>query len=166
MLLYFAVAVWLRFGMGLTWTGKGVGLGALAFHLHHLHPGIWFGLKGGWLFVALALLSVYLRRQFLRLLVFLIPLGGVLLGGFVNGDLVRTTAYLLPAVFVSLHVLKDHKTDRTLAWYALSAFVISAITGTYNLWCNEITWFMPLPVQLLDWGINNYHAQLKAITAP
>lgn len=162
-LLYFIVRLWMHFGMGMGSTIKGVGPGSFAEHVKHWHAGVWFALEGGWLFVVLATASLYLRKQFMRLVIFLVPITGMLLGGFMNGDLVRTTAYLLPAVFVSLQVLREHETVRPLSIFAVFAFLASVIGGNYNVFRDEITWFMPLPVYILNLEINAFVLWAKTL---
>jgi hypothetical protein len=161
-LLYFLTRLWLQYGVGMKTTLKGVGPGSFAAHVPHWHAGIWFGLEGGWLFVTLAILSLFIRKQYGRLGLFLIPITGLLLGSFMNGDLLRSTAYLFPAIFVALKILREHETDRTLVLYAVAAFFASVIAGNYNIYLNEITWFMPLPIYLFSKGCTAFVLWLKA----
>lgn len=149
-ILYFVGRLWLRFGVGMMSTLKGVGPGSFAGNVPHWHAGFWFALEGGWLFFLLALLSLLIRKQYVRLVLFLIPTFGLLAGSFMNGDVLRSTAYLFPALFVSLKILREHETDRTLVFYSLIALFASMIAGNYNVYLGKITWLMPVPVYLFD----------------
>jgi hypothetical protein len=147
-LLYIIARLLLQYVVGMKSTFKGVGPGSFASHVPHWHAGVWFALEGGWLLVVLAMVSLCLRKQYLRLFLLVVPLTGILLGSFINGDLVRSTAYLFPAIFVALQILREHETDRTLILYAVFAFFASVVAGNYNVFIGQITWFMPLPVYL------------------
>ena len=148
--LYFIARLWLQYGVGMNSTLKGVGPGSFAGNVGYWHAGLWFALEGGWLFVILALLSLLVRKQYVRLVLFLIPTFGLLAGSFMNGDVLRSTAYLFPALFLSLQILREHETDRTLVLYTLVALFASVIAGNYNIYVGKITWFMPVPVYLFN----------------
>jgi len=150
--LYFVARLWLQYATGMMSTFKGVGPAIFAGHIRFWHAGFWFALEGGWLFVSFAVLSLLLRKQYLRLAVFLIPISGLLVGGLMDGDILRSTAYIFPAIFVALKILSEHESHQALTLYAIAAFFISVIGGNYNILIDEITWLMPLPLYLFSKG--------------
>ena len=49
---------------------------------------------------------------------------------------------------MAIQILREHETERTLTHYSVAAFLVSLIAGNYNIFLNEITWFMPVPIYL------------------
>ncbi|HMJ90490.1 MAG TPA: hypothetical protein VK530_11780 [Candidatus Acidoferrum sp.] len=129
---------------------KGVGPGTFVHHIEHWHPGIWFALEGGWLLAGLAVLLVWQERRRLRAFLFIATLIAMFAFCFANGDLVRTTSYALPLAFTTLWAVAGNDHLRITRKYCFFAFFISAIGGNYNVYLNEITWFLPLPVALIN----------------
>lgn len=137
------------------WTGlpspiKGVGPGNFVRHIRFWHAGIWFALAGGWLLFALAVVVAHQQGRKMRLLLlftFLLMMFGAC---FANGDIMRTTGYAFPLAFVSLAVVAPNEAENRIRLYCFLAFCISAIGGAYNIFLDEITWFEPLPIALLD----------------
>ena len=162
MFFYVLVRIWLHFEMGLKTSFKGFGPGTFANHIPHWHAGLFFALEGGWLLVFFALVSLCLRKQYLRLLTFLVPLLGILFGSFLDGDLLRSTMFAFPAIFVALQILREHETDLSLTYYAVIAFFTSVLAGNYNIYLDEITWFMPLPVYLFHISFTSLVLWIKA----
>ena len=64
---------------------------------------------------------------------------------------------------MSLQVLREHEAIRPLSIYAVFAFLISVVGGNYNVFQDEITWFMPLPVYLLNADIGMLVFWAKAL---
>jgi hypothetical protein len=132
---------------GLTSPTAGTGIANLLANLPYYHAGTWLALKGGWVLVVVAGISLWQRRQFGILAVFIFTASLSLGGGFCVEDIVRSTAYVFPALLVALLIISQNETTRWLRTYCLAAFVISAVAGNYNIWRSEITWFQPIAVK-------------------
>jgi hypothetical protein len=148
MCLYALVRIGLQIFLGMKSSWKGFGPGVFSAHIRHWHIGTFFALEGGWLLVFFAVVSLCLRKQYLRLAIFLFPVLGILMGSFLDGDLTRSTTFEFAAIFVALQILREHETDRTLTYYAVAAFFVSVIAGNYNIYLDQISWFMPVPIDL------------------
>ena len=134
---------------GLTAPYQGLGLDHLLGNLDFWHPGIWLALKGGWLLVGVAVLSLGQRRQWVSLAALVTMTLMTLAGAFLVEDVVRSTAYVFPAFLTALMVVAAHEKINWLRLYCLAAFVISIAAGNYNVWRGQITWFKPLAASAL-----------------
>ncbi len=129
-------------------TGR-VGLAVLVDNFPFWHAGIWLALKGGWLLVGLAFYCLWQRREFVPVIAFAGTILPVMVSGFMVYDVLRSTSYVLPALLVALVIIKDHEKTSLLRLYCLAAFLISAVTGNYNVWLGQVTWFRPLAAKFL-----------------
>jgi disulfide bond formation protein DsbB len=66
------------------------------------------------------------------------------------GDLLRSTSYVYPVVLIALAIICKNEGREMIRRYCLFAFIISAIAGSYNVFLGQITWFMPLPVMIIN----------------
>jgi hypothetical protein len=144
---------------GLTSSQEGLTFEYFLFNFDFWHPGIWLALKGGWLLVGIALLSLCQRRQWLPLAAFASMTLLTLAGGLLVEDVMRSIAYVFPAFLIALMIVAAHEKIRWLRFYCLAAFLISLAAGNYNVWCGQITWFKPLAASAL-------HSLLHAIIKP
>lgn len=150
MFAYWFVRLVLIYGFGLHSTRKGIGPGTFVSHVPFWHPGTWFALKGGWWLVFLAALVLWQHRQRARICLLLLVTAVVVGFGFMVGDLLRSTAYVYPVVFIALAIICQNEGKEMIRQYCLLAFIISAVAGSYNIFLGEITWFMPLPVMVIN----------------
>jgi hypothetical protein len=138
---------------GLSQVTGGNGPGNWVVNCSYLHAAIWFSLEGGWLFYLLAVGALFLRRQFWEgtTLVFasLCFLGFALM----IGDVLRSTIYIFPLLFICLNVVRQNETLPVFRIYCLLAFLISALGGNYNVYLGKITWFQPLLIHWLQTGL-------------
>jgi hypothetical protein len=115
-----------------------------------LHPAIWFSLEGGWLFFALAVFALWTRRDFGAGTVLMLASLCFLGFGLMIGDVMRSTIYIFPLLFICLDVVKRNESLSMLRNYCLAAFLISALGGNYNVYLGKITWFQPLLIHWLQ----------------
>jgi len=126
---------------GLVSVMDGVGLRTVALNARYWHEGVWFALGGGWLLVGLCMLSLWQEGQKLELGMFACAVAAPILVGFMVLDIVRSTAYALPAVLVALTVLRRHETTARLRAFCLAAFVLSVVAGDFGIFRNP--WHSP-----------------------
>jgi len=140
-------------GLSSPTTGNGPGK-LVNVNFHYLHAAIWFALEGGWLFYGLAVGVLFVRRQFWSfaslVLVSLCFLGFALM----IGDVLRSTIYIFPLLFLSLSLVSQNETLPILRCYSLLAFLISAMGGNYNVYLDKITWFQPLVIHWMQTALN------------
>jgi hypothetical protein len=139
---------------GLSQVTGGIGPGTLVSNFSYLHAPIWFSLEGGWLFYLLAVGVLFIRRQVWEgtTLVFasLCFLGFALM----IGDVLRSTIYIFPLLFICLNVVRQNEALPVFRIYCLLAFLISALGGNYNVYLGKITWFQPLLIHWLQTGLH------------
>ena len=73
---------------------------------------------------------------------------GSLVFGLMIGDVMRSTIYIFPLLFICLEIVHRNEKLPWLRTYCLIAFLISALGGNYNVYLDKITWFQPL---LIHW---------------
>jgi hypothetical protein len=147
---YWLVRLLLIYGYGLNSTRKGIGPGTFVSHIQFWHPGTWFALKGGWFLFFLAVVALWQHRQWIKISIFMLVTAVVVGFGFMVGDLLRSTSYVYPVVFIALAIICKNEGKEMVRRYCLLAFIISAVAGSYNIFLGEITWFMPLPVMVIN----------------
>ena len=137
---------------GLSSPTGGTGPGFFVSNFDFLHPSVWFSLEGGWLFYLLAVGVLFARRKLLEgaalVLASLCFLGFALM----IGDVLRSTVYVFPLLFICLKVVCQKETLPTLRIYCLLAFLISALGGNYNVYLSKIVWTKPLVILWLQSG--------------
>lgn len=119
----------------------GAGLQTLALNARYWHAGVWFALGGGWLLVGLSMLSLWQEGQRLEPGMFACAIAAPIFVGLMVGDVVRSTAYALPAVLIALMVLRRHESTARLRTYCLAAFVLSVVAGDFCVFPNP--WHTP-----------------------
>lgn len=150
LITYWLVRMLLIYGYGLNSTRKGIGPGTFVSHIQFWHPGTWFALKGGWFLFFLAVVAMWQHRQWIKIWILILVTTVVLGFGFMVGDLLRSTSYVYPVVFIALAIICQNEGKEMVRRYCFFAFIISAVAGSYNIFLGEITWFMPLPVMVIN----------------
>lgn len=119
-------------------------------NFNYLHAAIWFALEGGWLLFGLALIALVINKERLAAAGLILAALGFLGFTLMIGDVLRSTIYIFPLLFVSLTVLSRNESIPNLRTYCLIAFLLSALAGNYNVYLGKITWFQPLIVHGLQ----------------
>jgi hypothetical protein len=153
MAAYLAVRLVLMKYAGLSSPTGGTGPGRLLINFDFLHPGIWYSLEGGWLFYALAVGVLFWHRQLLAGSALVLASLGFLVFAFMIGDLMRSTIYIFPLLFVCVKIVRQNESLPLFRTYCLLAFLISAVGGNYNVYLEKITWFQPLVVHWLHLAV-------------
>ena len=96
---------------------------------------------------ALAILAA--RRRYFEFAGLALAIALVIAGALGVGDLTRSMAYALPAVFVALHVLAKNETPGTVERMTLAAALVCALLPTWFVQSGDATWILPFPVQLI-----------------
>ena len=138
---------------GLSTPLAGTGLGFLIAQMNNAPLGIWTGLEGGWLLVLAASLVLWRQGRRTLLLASLLAGGGVVVVALMVWDITRSMAFVLPALFLSLRVLRDHESREDLTKLCRVAFVIALLWPNYYVaGKGEASWNYPLPLQLLKYA--------------
>ena len=143
---------------GLVSPHEGTGFALLLSNAAFWHAGIWLALKGGWLMVIVATICLWQQRRIKFLAAMILAIGLIVGGGLLVDDVGRSVAYVLPGFLVALAVASAYEARYPMRVYCFAAFVTSAISGNYNVWMEQITWFRPLSV---DFIYRVLHAILK-----
>ncbi len=141
MACYCAVRVLLAKFAGLGSPMGGAGLQTLVTNARYWHSTVWFALGGSWLLVGLCLLSLWRAGRKLELGMFICALATPLLVCLVVWDILRSAAYVLPAVLVALSVLGRRETTVRLRNWCLAAFLLSVVAGDFGVFPNP--WHTP-----------------------
>ena len=141
----------IKFG-GLSQVTGATGPGALVGNFIFLHPSVWFSLEGGWLLFLLAMGVLFARGQFFEGATFVLATLFYLAFALMIGDVMRSTVFIFPMLFICLKILQQNEPLPGLRIYCLLAFLISAIGGNYNVYVGKITWFQPLLIHWIQAG--------------
>ena len=129
-------------------TGGG---GVVLLNWWELGPeGAWTGIEGLWLFVLGGLVLLAAARMWRPAVVFAALVGTLLVAGTSVFDVTRSMAYLLPAAFVGIAVVRTHAPEH-LRRVALLAMLASLLWPLYSVDHGDLTLFAPLPVQITRW---------------
>lgn len=131
---------------------SGIGLHLLAQQLNVLPMALWSGLGGCWVPILGGCTVLFIRKRFTLGLFFAILSSGLSLSAFCVIDTTRSAAYLLPAVFVGLAVLRQTESPQWISRVVSTAALLSFFVPPFYLeGGNGVWWLYPLPVQLLRW---------------
>ena len=150
MVAYWAGRLSLMKFAGLASPTGGVGISYLLYNMtNFLHPAVWYAFEGGWLLYGLALIVLLANKEYNFGLWLIITTLGLLTLYLMIGDVLRSTIYIFPLLFISLAIVSRNEALPQLRHYCLLAFLISALGGNYNVFLSKITWFQPLAVHEL-----------------
>ena len=125
---------------------------SLTKYLNNAPMGIWTALEGAWIPVLLAAYILYREKKWLEGGLYLAVMCALILAAISVIDMTRSMTYLLPALPISLAVLRSHKRSYDLRFIMLAAAIICILWPTYYAeGKNTIWWFWPLPMQVLRW---------------
>jgi hypothetical protein len=123
------------------------GTNLLVRQINILGLGMWTGLEGFWVLVALSLVCLWLEPR-RRLLAFYLACLAVLIvvAGSVN-DVTRSMGYLLPAIFLSARVVARTESLDVLRRLVLLSALICLFPTYYAGGKNTVMMYFPLPFQ-------------------
>lgn len=135
---------------GLPHRFDGNGLEVLLSQINNAPMGVWSGLEGGWLTVVGAVIVAWGRSQRLWSLIYLSAIGVVLGVSLAVVDISRTTAFLLPAPFAGLAILKESETEASFKRVVFLSAAISVLWPMYYVGGKSTIWWeYPLPMQMI-----------------
>ena len=141
--------IWMVTAWHLHITMGGAGIATFLRNLHVAPLGVWAGLGGSWILVVCALAILAVRRRYFEFAGLALAIALVTAGALGVEDLTRSMAYALPAVFVALHVLAKNETPGTVERITQAAALVCALLPTWFVQSGDVTWILPLPVQLI-----------------
>jgi hypothetical protein len=147
-LLYLSVRFILTYFFQLKTESAGIGLQILASNLNLIPLGIWHGLEGNWIFIVITIFTLFLLKDKMTLFLFSSSIACILTAGCLVTDVSRSTAYILPALFVAIKVI--HSND-SLSFLRKMAFVSLLICFIYPAYFTgggyQVDWVYPLPLK-------------------
>ena len=146
---YIGGRIWLAHVWALHTSLGGAGIAVFLRNLHIAPLGVWAGLGGCWILVACALAILAARRRHLEFAALLFGVGLVTASALVVEDLTRSMTYVLPAVFVALHVLAKYETPPTVERIAQTTALVCVLLPTWFVQSGDAIWMLPLPLQLI-----------------
>lgn len=138
-----------------SWAGvphryDGNGLGIFLNQMNNMPMGVRTSLERGWIPVAAAMLIAWRRGWPVWSLCYFCAIGIVLAVSLAVVDISRTTAFVLPALFASLAILKESETVEN---YRRIVFLSSAVSMLWPMYYvggkSTIWWVYPLPIQVI-----------------
>lgn len=129
----------------------GLGLAVLWNQARAIPLGMWAGIGGGWVLLVLSLWILWRARQYLAFAGFLAALAPVIGTALIVSDVTRGASYCLPAVLVTLIILRLHVPLKSFRALILAVAAISFLVPTVYCEGTNIYWLYPLPVQLFRW---------------
>ena len=152
--LNLATRLWYVRAFGIAMNYEGSGFGILANQINMIPMGIWTALEGGWLMVVGAALVLLQQKRRWEVALFVTFLAVLLLVAMGTVDVSRSTAYCLPAIFVSLAALRRTESLDGLWKLAVVACAVSLFWPGYYAGGKSTIWLVyPLPVQVFRWWL-------------
>lgn len=117
---------------------------------NNLPIGVWSALEGNWILILISLFILFKQKKYLFSVFYISTISILLFVAMSVNDITRSMAYLLPAMFLSLLVIKEVETKKIVRQIILLAVIISFIYPAYiSAGDYHINWNYPLPLQLL-----------------
>jgi hypothetical protein len=150
-IIYFVCRILLSLSVGLYTNTKGLMDYLLSETIHHINSfsfGLWTGLEGFWILLALSFLILIHNKEKLLALLYALAMLPVTVTAIWVFDITRSMAYLLPAIFISLILLYRSESKLGMRYISLVVLGLCLFPTYYVGGSNQISWFYPLPVQL------------------
>jgi hypothetical protein len=149
---YFATRFALARAYHISTPVDGTGLGTFIGQINNFPMGCWTALEGGWLLVFAAVYVLWHQRQLAFLTAFGLSIAILITVAMSVFDITRSMAYILPAVFVAVQVLRKVETPADLRVLCIFAAVIALLWPNYYAeYGNHIWWSTPLPLRIMKW---------------
>jgi hypothetical protein len=154
-LAYFIVRYILTIKFGLSTYVGDVGTRVFLDQVNNFQIGIWTALEGIWILVFFSFITLWKRKQFFYGFMFLGAIAIVLIAALAVKDITRSMAYLLPAFFIVLLILKDEDTPSVFRKLALITTFFCFIYPPYSI--GEVSFISlaySMPLQILRYLAN------------
>ncbi len=114
---------------------------------------LWTALEGGWFLLLLAVVALWLRRDWLFIPAMGSSMAVLLAASVLVRDLSKSLTYLYPLAFIAILVLSRTEGRAQLRRLVFGAFFLSWVMGNYHVWttlepAESIYWVYPLPLYL------------------
>lgn len=146
-LLYGALRYFFATHFGLH-SGTG-GTNMFAKQVNNFLFGAWTGLEGFWLIIFLGFILLYVNRSWSLMFVTAAAMLLVMVIAFSVVDITRSVAYLFPAVFIFLELLRKNESAEFVRKISLFTFLICLFPTYYTDGEGAIWFFYPLPVRVI-----------------
>lgn len=153
-MLFGVIAHLISRGWYAAWAGiphrfDGNGLSVLLNQINNGPMGGWTGLEGGWGLVGGALVVAWARGWRAWSLLYAGTIGIVLVVSLAVVDISRTTAFVLPALFAGLRILRCSESEENFRRLILVCAAVSVVWPMYYAGGKStIWWTYPLPIQV------------------
>lgn len=147
---YFTSRYFVALTFNFSTNTAGTGLKLFIEQTNNLPIGIWSALEGNWIFIFISLFILFKQKKYLFFFFYVWGILIMLLVAMSVFDITRSMAYLLPAMFLSIIIIKEIETKTTLRQTILLAATLSFLYPAYYTGGAYYTlWIYPLPLQLL-----------------
>lgn len=145
-IVYFTLRFALLHFFGLRTTSQGCR--QFLAQINGLCISIWTGLEGFWIIVAVSLFLLFVFKKYLFLFIYcLLMFISIFVAGSVF-DVTRSMGYLIPAIFISLYIIKQYESVEFVRKLALLSLIVCFFPTYYIGGKNTVSMFYPLPLQL------------------
>ncbi|WP_018342421.1 hypothetical protein [Cytophaga aurantiaca] len=150
---YFATRYILTTFFGFSTNAGGVGLSLLMNQVNNMPMGIWSALEGNWLLVIAALWIGFKKKKYTLVFFFTGGISLLLLIALSVMDITRSMAYLLPALFLAVALIKEVELTAYIRKLVVIAMLASFLyPAYYTADTYYIGWTYPFPIQLLRYA--------------
>lgn len=146
---YFVIRFYLQYKLGFN-IGTGMGLGLAKEQINNIPFGIWTGLEGFWILIILSLIIILKKNIWSFLIIYSSFMLTITIISISLTDITRSMAYILPAIFISLYILKEYEDKNFIRYLTLFVLIICFFFPTYYAGGKDtINLFLPFPFQLI-----------------
>ena len=150
---YFVTRYILSAFFGFTTNAGGVGISLLINQINNLPLGVWSALEGNWLLVLAALWIACKKKKYTFVFLYAGGIALLLIVAMAVLDITRSMAYLLPAMFLAVALIKETEPAGTMRKIVALAMLVSFVYPAYytaDVYYNG--WTYPFPLQLLRYA--------------
>lgn len=150
MLVYPLVRLMLALTFNMHTPGEGANFDMLKETYLYAPLGIWTFLEGFWLIFIPGFYAVFVNKDFLRLVLYALPLIALTLIALCVTDITRSGSYLVPMIFVLIAYLSKYQSELQLRSMALACFLVSLL--------------FPAMTVCIDWSFNSwFHSTIQIL---
>ena len=147
---YFVVRYLLTITFGFRTSTAGTGLYILTQQINNYPLGLWSAFEGNWLLISASVVILFRQKRFVFLGSYLMSIFIIILVAFAVVDITRSMSYMIPALFISLLLIKKVEHKRTMQKIVFVATMISFIYPAYYTAGDYYNiWNYPFPLQIL-----------------
>jgi len=135
-----------------TVVGNNLGISCFISQMSNLPGGVWTALEGNWVLVCIALFLLIRKKDFLQAFAFSLSMVLLVVVAMAVIDITRSMAYLLPAMFIAVLVIRKKGTETPL--FLRNAVLLSTVVSFlypayYVNGPFQTLWTYPFPLYIL-----------------